>query len=228
MQDEEAFILIEEVIVLMLFIAALVGIAARRFRVPYTLGLMVIGLIITLFPQVNITIQPTLIFALLIPPIVFEAAFHLNVNDLRRDIVPILIFAIPGVILTMGVVGVLVSWGTGIPIIYTLVFGAIVAAIDPVAVIALFRNIGVPKQLQVLLEGESLLNDGTSIVLFGLVLAAAISGSQVNLLTSLIDFVRIAGGGIIIGLILGFIISRMIDRIDDYLIETTLTTILAY
>ena len=118
-QDEEAFILIEEVIVLLLFIAALVGIAARRFRVPYTLGLVVIGLIITLFPQVNITIQPTLIFALLIPPIVFEAAFHLNVNDLRRDIVPILIFAIPGVILTMGVVGVLVSWGTGIPIIYT-------------------------------------------------------------------------------------------------------------
>jgi len=228
LQDEEAFILIEEVIVLLLFIAALVGIAARRFRVPYTLGLVVIGLIITLFPQVNITISPTLIFALLIPPIIFEAAFHLNVNDLRRDIVPILIFAIPGVVLTMIVVGFLVSWGTGIPIIYTLVFGAIVAAIDPVAVIALFRNIGVPKRLQVLLEGESLLNDGTSIVLFGLVLAAAISGSQVNLLTSLIDFVRIAGGGIIIGLILGFIISRMIDRIDDYLIETTLTTILAY
>ena len=76
MQDEEAFILIEEVIILLLFIASLVGIAARRFRVPYTLGLVVIGLIITLLPQVNITIQPTLIFALLIPPIVFEAAFH--------------------------------------------------------------------------------------------------------------------------------------------------------
>jgi CPA1 family monovalent cation:H+ antiporter len=228
LQDEETFILIEEVIILLLFIASLVGIVARRFRVPYTLGLVVIGLLITLLPQVDISIQPTLIFALLVPPIVFEGAFHLNINDLRRDLVPILTFAIPGVVLTMAIVGALVSWGTGIPIIYTLVFGAIVAAIDPVAVIALFRNLGVPKRLQVLLEGESLLNDGTSIVLFGLVLAVAISGSQINLLTSVLDFVRIAGGGIIIGLVLGMIISRMIDRIDDYLIETTLTTILAY
>lgn len=227
-ENEETFILIEEVIILLLFIASLVGIVARRFRVPYTLGLVVIGLLITLLPQVDITIQPTLIFALLIPPIVFEGAFHLNINSLRRDIIPILTFAIPGVILTMVVVGALVSWGTGIPIIYTLVFGAIVAAIDPVAVIALFRNLGVPKRLQVLLEGESLLNDGTSIVLFGLVLSLAITGSQFNLVASVIDFIRIAGGGIIIGLVMGTIISQMINRIDDYLIETTLTTILAY
>jgi CPA1 family monovalent cation:H+ antiporter len=227
-QDEETFILVEEIIVLLLFIASLVGIAARRFRVPYTLGLVVVGLLITLLPQVDINIQPTLIFALLIPPIVFEGAFHLNINNLRRDIIPILTFAIPGVILTMAIVGALVSWGTGIPIIYALVFGAIVAAIDPVAVIALFRNLGVPKRLQVLLEGESLLNDGTSIVLFGLVLSLAITSSQFNLFTSVVDFIRIAGGGIIIGLVLGTIISQMINRIDDYLIETTLTTILAY
>ncbi len=227
-QDEESIILVEEVIIFLLFIASLVGIVARRFRVPYTLGLVVIGLLITLLPQVDITIQPTLIFALLIPPIVFEGAFHLNINSLRRDIVPILVFAIPGVILTMGIVGALVSWGTGIPIIYTLVFGAIVAAIDPVAVIALFRNLGVPKRLQVLLEGESLLNDGTSIVLFGLVLSLAVAGNQFNLFTSIVDFIRIAGGGIIIGLVLGTLISQMINRIDDYLIETTLTTILAY
>jgi len=228
LQDEESFLLVEEVIIFLLFIASLVGIIARRFRVPYTLGLVVIGLLITLLPQVDITIQPTLIFALLIPPIVFEGAFHLNLNSLRRDIVPILTFAIPGVILTMAIVAALVSWGTGIPILYTLVFGAIVAAIDPVAVIALFRNLGVPKRLQVLLEGESLLNDGTSIVLFGLVLSLAVAGGQFNFFTSLVDFIRIAGGGIAIGLVLGTIISQMINRIDDYLIETTLTTILAF
>lgn len=227
-QDQETFILIEEIIILLLFIASLVGIVARRFRVPYTLGLVVIGLLITLLPQVDINIQPTLIFALLVPPIVFEGAFHLNINDLRRDIVPILTFAIPGVVLTMGIVAAVVSWGTGIPILYSLIFGAIVAAIDPVAVIALFRNLGVPKRLQVLLEGESLLNDGTSIVLFGLVVSIAISGDQFNWFVSVVDFIRIAGGGIIIGLVLGTIISQMIDRIDDYLIETTLTTILAY
>ncbi len=228
LEDEESFILIEEIVFILLFIASLVGIAARQFRVPYTLGLVVIGLLITLLPQVDITIQPTLIFALLIPPIVFEGAFHLNINNLRRDIVPILTFAIPGVILTMAIVGALVSWGTGIPIIYTLVFGAIVAAIDPVAVIALFRNLGAPKRLQVMLEGESLLNDGTSIVLYGLVISIALTGSEFNLFTSIVDFVRIAGGGIIIGVVLGALVSQIIDRIDDYLIETTLTTILAY
>ncbi len=228
LEDEESFLFIEEIVVVLLFIASIVGIAARRFRVPYTLGLVAIGLLITLLPQVDIKIQPTLIFALLIPPIVFEGAFHLNINDLRRDITPILTFAIPGVILTMLIVGALVSWGTGIPIVYTFVFGAIVAAIDPVAVIALFRNIGVPKRLQVLLEGESLLNDGTSIVLYGLVISIAITASEFNLLTSIIDFIRIAGGGVIIGLVLGGLISQIIDRIDDYLIETTLTTILAY
>jgi CPA1 family monovalent cation:H+ antiporter len=228
LEGEESIILIEEIVIVLLFIATLVGIAARRFRVPYTLGLVVIGLLITLLPQVDIAIQPTLIFALLIPPLIFEGAFHLNFNNLRRDLAVILTFAIPGVILTMAIVGAFVSWGTGIPIIYTLVFGAIVAAIDPVAVIALFRTLGVPKRLQVLLEGESLLNDGTSIVLFGLIISIAITGSEFNLLTSVVDFIRIAGGGIIIGLILGFIIAQIINRIDDYLIETALTTILAF
>lgn len=226
--EEETFILIEEIVILLLLIAAIVGIVARRLRVPYTIGLVVIGLFLTLLPQVDISIQPTLILALLIPPIIFEGAFHLNINDLRRDLVPILTFAVPGVILTMAVIGALVSWGTGIPIIYTLVFGAIVAAIDPVAVIALFRNIGVPKRLQVLLEGESLLNDGTSIVLYGLIISIAVSGSEFNLFNSVVDFIRIAGGGIIIGLVLGALISQIINVIDDYLIETTLTTILAF
>lgn len=227
-EGEDSIIVIEEIVILLLFIATLVGIVARRFRVPYTLGLVVIGLLITLLPQVDIAIPPNVIFALLVPPLVFEGAFHLKYQDLRRNLVPILTFAIPGVILTMAVVGAIVSWGTGIPIVSTLVFGAIVAAIDPVAVIALFRSVGVPKRLQVLLEGESLLNDGTSIVLFGLVISIAIGTTEFNLFTSILDFIRIAGGGIIIGFILGAIISRIISNMDDYLIETTLTTILAY
>jgi CPA1 family monovalent cation:H+ antiporter len=227
-EGEDSIILIEEIVIILLFIAILVAIAARWLRVPYTLGLVVIGLLLTLIPQVDINIPPSLIFGLLVPPLLFEAAFHLNINDLRKDIIPILTFAIPGVILTMAIVGALVSWGTGIPLIFALVFGAIVAAIDPVAVIALFRTIGVPKRLEVLLEGESLLNDGTSIVLFGLVVSIAIGETEFNLLTSVIDFIRIAGGGIVVGLILGALISQLINRIDDYLIEITLTTILAY
>ena len=228
LEGEDSIILVEEIVIILLLIATLVSIAAQWFRVPYMLGLVVIGLVLTLIPQFDINISPSLILGLLVPPLIFEAAFHLNVTDLRRDIVPIIIFAVPGVILTMVIVGGLVSLGTGISITFTLVFGAIVAAIDPVAVIALFRTIGVPKRLEVLLEGESLLNDGTSVVLFGLVASIAISNVEFNLLTSVIDFIRIAGGGVIVGLILGSLISQLINRIDDYLIEITLTTILAY
>ena len=84
--------------------------------------------------------------------------------------------AIPGVLITTLLVGVVVTWGTGFPIATALVFGALVAATDPVAVVALFRTLGVPKRLQVLLEGESLFNDGTAIVVFNLMIVIAVTG----------------------------------------------------
>lgn len=226
--ENDRIILAEEIIILLLLIATVVGIIARQLRVPYTVGLVAMGLVLTLLPEVNVNIPPNLILGLLVPPLVFEAAFHLNLNDLRRNLEPILALAVPGVVLTMVLVGTLVSWGTAIPISYTLVFGALVAAIDPVAVIALFRRVGAPKRLQILLEGESLFNDGTAIVLFGLVTAMAVGETQFHLVSTLFAFLRISVGGLLIGFILGTLISQAIYRIDDYLIETTLTTILAF
>ncbi len=227
-EAQDPIILVEEVVVILLLLATIVGITAQRLRMPYTVGLVLMGLLLTFLPQVDIHIEPTLFLGLLVPPLVFEGAFHLNYNDLRRNLLPILTFAIPGVVLTMLIVGAIVNWGTGIPFTYALVFGAIVAAIDPVAVIALFRTMGVPKRLEVLLEGESLMNDGTAIVLYSLVVPIALGSIQFNPLTGLLDFLRVAGGGIVIGLVLGTLISQVISRIDDYLIETTLTTILAF
>jgi len=96
-----------------------------------------------------------------------------------------------------------------------------------VAVVALFRSLGVPKRLQVILEGESLFNDGTAIVLFNLMVVIAVSGNF-NFVSSIIDFIRVAGGGLAIGFLLGVIISQAIRFIDDSLIETTLTTVLAF
>ena len=161
------------------------------------------------------------------PPLVFEAAFHLNINDLRYDLAPILALAIPGVLITTGLVGLVVALGTGSPLSLTLVFGALVAATDPVAVVALFRTLGVPKRLQVLLEGESLFNDGTAIVVFYLMLTIAIT-HQFSLLNSIVDFLFVAGGGLMVGLLLGMIFSQITRRIDDPLIETTLTGVLAF
>ncbi len=225
--EDETIIVIEEIVIALLFIATVVGILARRLRVPYTVGLVLMGLALALLPQVNVDVPRNLILGLLVPPLIFEAAFHLNINDLRRNLAPILAWAIPGVILTMFMVGGVVAWGTKLPITHALVFGAMVAATDPVAVIALFGSLGVPKRLQVLLEGESLFNDGTAIVLFGLMTTVALTG-QFNFGLSLIDFMRIAGGGLLVGLILAGLVSQLIIRIDDHLIETTLTSVLAF
>jgi len=227
--EEEQFLLVEEIIIGMLFVAIMVGIAAHRLRVPYTVGLVFIGLVLALRSPVQVSVSPNLILALLVPPLIFEAAFHLNFNDLRYNLAPILVLAVPGVILTTLIVGGIVAWGTGLVLPIALVFGALVSATDPVSVVALFRTMGVPKRLQVLLEGESLFNDGTAIVVFDLVVTTAVVGlADFNLLNSLIDFIRVAGGGLVVGVILGTIVSQLISRIDDYLIETTLTSVLAY
>ncbi len=226
--DEESnVIIIEEVVIGLLLIAVIVGIITRRLRVPYTVGLVLIGLALSLRGQAEIDFPPELFLGLLVPPLVFEAAFHLNIRDLRYDLAPILALAIPGVLMTTGLVGLVVSWGTGSPLSLTLVFGALVAATDPVAVVALFRTLGVPKRLQVLLEGESLFNDGTAIVIFNLMITIAITG-QFSIIDSLIDFVIVSGGGLVVGIILGMIYSQITRRIDDPLIETTLTSVLAF
>lgn len=223
----ETIIFIEEVIVILLLIASGVAIVARRLRVPYTVGLVIIGLLITLWNPPQIEFAPQIILLLLVPPLVFEAAFHIRYDDLRRDFWLIMLLAVPGVILTTFLVGWLVSWGTGLALPAALVLGALIAATDPVAIVALFRRLGAPRRLQVLLESESLLNDGTAIVMFSLMLTAALQG-HFDLSESVTQFVTVSGGGVVVGLICGLIISQIIKRIDDALVETTLTTVIAF
>ncbi len=223
----ENIILFEEIIVILLLIASAVAVAARRLRVPYTVGLVIIGLVITLLNPQQVRFAPQIIMLLLVPPLVFEAAFHIRVDDLRHDLGLILLLAVPGVVLTTLLVGWLVSWGTGLALQAALVFGGLIAATDPVAVVALFRSLGAPRRLQVLLESESLLNDGTAIVMFGLMLSAALQGSF-DLRQSITQFITVSGGGVVVGLIFGLSISQFIKRIDDPLVETTLTTALAF
>ena len=218
---------IEEITILLLLVASAVAVVARRLRIPYTVGLLLVGLVLSLLSSTRIQFSPQIILALLVPPLVFEAAFHLRLDDLRRDFWLILALAIPGVILTTFFVGIVVAWGTALAIQATLVLGALVSATDPVAVVALFRRLGVPRRLQVLLEGESLFNDGTAIVMFNLMVAIALEG-RFDLATSVRDFITVSGGGVLIGIALGVLASQLIGRIQDPLVETTLTTVLAF
>ncbi len=137
---------IEALGILLLVIASLVAILTRRLRLPYTVGLVLVGLALSVVPQLNIQITPDLILrlgdfqltpelilGLLVPPLIFEAAFHLNIGALRRNLVTILAFAIPGVILTTFTVGGLVTWWTQIPFAAAILFGSLIAATDPVS-----------------------------------------------------------------------------------------------
>lgn len=223
----QPFINTEILIIILLLVVSLVAILVRRIRIPYIVALIVVGLILTLQSPLKIELTPDLILALFVPPLVFEAAFHLNFAELRRNLLTVLVFAIPGVILTTFIAGGIMMLGRQMTLQLALVFGALISATDPLAVISTFRKIGAPSRLSVLLEGESLLNDGTAIVMFNLILAVALTG-KFDLATGLMDFVRVAVGGTIIGLLFGWVISRLISRVDDYLIETTLTTVLAF
>jgi monovalent cation:H+ antiporter, CPA1 family len=221
------FVNTEILIIGLLLIASLVAIAVRRLQIPYSVALVIAGLLLTIQPWAKFELTPELILTLFVPPLIFEAAFHLNFKDLRRSLPAILVLAVPGVILTMFIVGGALVVGVHLSLPVALVFGALISATDPVAVVSLFRLLGVPKPLAVLVEGESMFNDGTALVLFGLALASAVTG-QFNFLQSLGDFIRVSIGGIAVGLGLGWLVSRLIAQVDDYLIETTLTTVLAF
>jgi len=208
----EKFLQAETLIIELLLIASLVAIAVRRLHIPYTVALVVVGLLITFQSPLEIDLTPELILALFVPPLVFEAAFHINLTELRRSLASILTLAVPGVLLTTLIVGGLVAWATPLSLPVALVFGALIAATDPVAVVAIFRALAVPKRLSVLVESESLLNDGTAIVVFNLALAAALT-SHFSVTEGLINLVRVAAGGIVIGLVLGWMISQLIARV---------------
>jgi CPA1 family monovalent cation:H+ antiporter len=223
----EILLNLQELGMLVLIIAIIVAVVARRLRLPYTIGLVLIGVGMSFLNLSDFHVTPELILFVLVPPLLYEAAYHLQLEDLRKNIVPILTWAIPGVIITTLLVGWGVARTINISVPMAIVFGAIMAATDPVAVVALFKSLGVPKRLRVLLEGESLFNDGTAIVVFGVALVIAKTG-DFNLQAGIVDFFRIAGGGLLVGLIVGLLSTTVLARVNEHLVETTITFISAY
>ncbi len=217
----------ETTIVLVLIVVSLVAIAVRYVRVPYTVALVLAGLTLSFFPDLRLTMTPELVLSLFLPPLVFEAAFHLQMRDLRVDAWPIAVMAVPGVVIGTVLVGWLLALAGVLPLPVALLFGALISATDPVAVVALFKALGAPRRLSTLMEGESLFNDGTAIVVFQ-IMTALVLESTLDPLAGLVQFLQVAVGGIIIGLAFGYVVAAIMEHIDDYLIETTLTTVLAY
>jgi CPA1 family monovalent cation:H+ antiporter len=155
-----------------------VAIATRRLRIPYTVALMVVGLWLG---AVHVIEPPrltkSLLFDLILPDLIFEASFKLGFAELKRNARVIAAVAVPGVVVAIGLTGVIaaavihaLAIEEGFSLRYGIVFGALIAATDPIAVVALFRKLEVPRRLATLVEGESLLDDGTSIVFLTLIL----------------------------------------------------------
>ena len=212
--------------VLLLLIAAVVAIISRRLRLPYVVGLVAAGMALAPFvPQVQLTRE--LVFTGLLPPLIFEAAFHLRWSELRRDLPVIIVLATAGVLISAAVTGAgmffLARWDGP----SALLFGVLIAATDPISVIALFREAGVHGRLRLLVEAESLFNDGTAAVGYGIAVTLA-SGGQISSWSAAGAALANTAGGLACGALVGQLILFLIARTEDHLVETACTTIAAY
>ncbi len=216
------------VLISLLGVVVVVAVAARRFRLPYTVALVLGGLAVAIIqPLARFDLDPQFILFVFIPPLVFEAAFHLDIEEIRSSRLAILALAVGGVLLATFITGGLVFWLAGLPFVIALIFGALISATDPVAVTSIFRELGVSRRLSHILEGESLFNDGTSIVLFNLLVAVLVSGS-LSLVESITRFLIVSVGGLVLGGAVGVLVSLLLRRTDDFLVEATVTIIVAF
>lgn len=215
--------------------ATAVALVVRWLRIPYTVGLVLAGLGLGSASFIHAPhLTKELLFDIFLPGLLFEAAFHLESGNFWRNKLAIFSLALPGVAVAMALTALVFTpiaaslhLVTGFKLVHGLVFAALISATDPIAVVALFKSLGVPSRLSVLIEGESLLNDGTAVVFFSMVVAVA-GGSGFEVGAAAMSFAWVVGVGVAIGAAVGFGASSIIRRVDEAMIEITVTTIAAY
>jgi CPA1 family monovalent cation:H+ antiporter len=213
---------------MLLLVAAIVAMLTRKLRVPYSVGLVATGIVLALFAiQPDITLTRELIFTTLLPPWIFEAAFFLHWPELRRDFWVITTLASVGVILSAAVTAAGMHYLAGWQWIGALTFGVLIAATDPVSVIATFKEAKVMGRLRILVEAESLFNDGVAAVLFAVAIAIA-SGQEVTVSFVSLELLKTVGGGIACGALMAGAMVFLSGRSKDHLVEITFTTVAAY
>jgi monovalent cation:H+ antiporter, CPA1 family len=215
----------------LLALAILVAIAARRLRLPYTVGLVLAGVALAGFRiNAGLALTHDLIFDIVLPPLLFEAALNLRWKELRRELFPVIALTTAGVLISAA----FVAWGLVRWLTWSwesaLAFGALIAATDPISVIALLRQSGVGGRFRLLIESESLFNDGAATVLFTLVLvwAAHHGAGGVGALEVAKTLGESAGGGLVVGLLIGLAAVFVAGTSDDHLVETALTVLAAF
>ncbi|MDH4205971.1 MAG: sodium:proton antiporter [Desulfobacteraceae bacterium] len=218
----------------LLLLACVVAIVSKMVtHLPYTIFLTLVGLLIGVLgigPEIEKTgFGYHLIFFVFLPPLLFQGAFHMNLNSLLEQFWPIVCLAVPGVIVSTLLVGGLVGWLGGISsMMVAILFGALISPTDPVSVLSLFKEVGAPKDLKTIVEGESLFNDATGVVLFTILLKALLSGQEFGFGQAAYEFVKVSVGGLLLGAVLGWIVFKIMRHIEDHLLENALCLVLAY
>src|SRR3954465_12211208 len=213
---------------ILLLVACLIAMLTRRLGLPYIVGLVVAGFLIALLPNSpNLPLSRELIFNILLPPLVFEAALQLEWKRFRAELPLTLTLAFFGVAIAAAVVAVGMHAIVGWSWIGAALFGVLIAATDPVSVIASFREMGCMPRVSMVVESESLLNDGVAAVGFA-VLSAVAAGASPSVAGPVRPFLWTLGGGVAIGLAVSAAILLIVGRTDDPLVEITLTPIAAY
>ncbi|MBW2465822.1 MAG: cation:proton antiporter [Deltaproteobacteria bacterium] len=227
-------------IVGLLLVASFTSTLAKRLHLPFTVMLVIAGMLLAILARhgphflhgiVQFTISPEVILFVFLPTLIYESAFNLDYRQLRQNIMPVLLLAVPGLLLSTCIIGFVIHYFTSIDFVAALLLGSILSATDPVAVISIFKQLGTPKRLTVLVEGESLFNDATSIVVSKILVGIIAAGyfSKATIASGIVDFFVVFLGGILVGCLAAIIIGLILGQIEsDSFIEISLTTILAY
>ena len=215
-----------------LMIVVTVALVVKYIRLPYTIALVAAGLGLGVlraqhYLELDLQLTPELVFSIFLPALLFEAAFNLHLHHLRENIRPVLVMAVVGVLMAALGVAYVLHIVLGMPLAAAMVFGALISATDPISVLALFKEMKAPARINILVEGESLLNDGAAVVIFQIILAYALTG-KFALGESIVQFLLVSLGGLALGAACGYVFSEITRHVDDHLVEVTLSTILAY
>lgn len=219
-----------------LFFLIVLGVAATGLRlvsrtaptVPYPVLLAAGGILIGLIPGLRLPpIGPDLILLAFVPGLVFEASLSLDLDELRRRVLPVSLLATLGVFLTVLLIGALAHYGLGLEWGSGFVLGAIVAATDPIAVVSLLREVKAPRGLEAILDGESLFNDGTGVAVFAAVLGTMVTGHP-SLADAGLRFLGVTAGGLVIGVAIGAVAVLLLRLASEAELEIMVTLVVAY
>jgi monovalent cation/hydrogen antiporter len=218
-----------EIVLAALFVSvAGLNAIANRLSLPYPIPLVIGGLVLGFIPGMpEVELEPDLVLVVFLPPLLYAAAFFSDLRALRTNLRPITLASIGLVFVTVVTVAVVAHEVIGLPWAMAFTLGAIVSPTDPVAATSIMRNLGAPRRIVNVIEGESLVNDATALVAYRVALAAAVGGSF-SAVDAGLEFIGAAAGGIAIGLAVGFVVGEIRRRLEDARTEITISLLTAY